>query len=136
MPPRHLSFKTDKKSLLSRIELFKDLDESELATLSDSVAQLSFNADDTIVKRGNGTSMYILVEGLLNVFAPVSADGSEIKVAQITPGLFFGEMSLLTGEERSATVTCQTDAEVYEVTKENRGVITKTARARRTSHAQ
>ena len=120
MPPRHLSFKTDKKSLLSRIELFKDLDESELATLSDSVAQLSFNADDTIVKRGgNGTSMYILVEGLLNVFAPVSADGSEIKVAQITPGLFFGEMSLLTGEERSATVTCQTDAEVYEVTKEN-----------------
>ena len=40
--------------------------------------------------------MYILVEGLLNVFAPVS-DGSEIKVAQITPGLFFGEMSLLTG---------------------------------------
>ena len=120
MPPRHLSFTTDKKSLLSRIELFKDLDEGELGTLSDAVNQLSFKADDTIVKRGgNGTSMYILVEGLLNVFAPVSSDGSEIKVAQITPGLFFGEMSLLTGEERSATVTCQTDAEVYEVTKDN-----------------
>jgi len=120
MPPRHLSFTTDKKSLLSRIELFKDLDENELSTLSDRVKQLSFKADDTIVKRGgNGTSMYILVEGLLSVFAPVSSDGSEIKVAQITPGLFFGEMSLLTGEERSATVTCQTDAEVYEVTKDN-----------------
>ena len=118
MPPRHLNFRTDKKSLLSRIELFKDLEEDELQVLSDSVEQLSFKSGESVVTRGgNGTSMYILVEGLLNVFAPVNGDDTEVKVAQIIPGQFFGEMSLLTGEGRSATVTPHTDVELYEITK-------------------
>ena len=120
MPPRHLNFRTDKKSLLSRIELFKDLEGDELGELSKSVEQQSYKAGNNVVQRGGqGTSMYILVEGLLNVFAPVNGDDTEIKVAQITPGQFFGEMSLLTGEHRSATVTPQTDVEVYEITKEH-----------------
>ena len=44
--------------------------------------------------------------------------GPEIKVGEIVPGQFFGEMSLLTGEKRSATVSAATDALVYEITKE------------------
>jgi CRP-like cAMP-binding protein len=62
--------------------------------------------------------MFILVEGLVYVFADVAGDGQEMKVAQIVPGQFFGEMSLLTGEARSATITAASDAVAYEIGKD------------------
>ena len=62
--------------------------------------------------------MFVLVEGLVAVYADVKGDGSEVRVAQIVPGQFFGEMSLLTGERRSATITAVTDAIAYELTKD------------------
>ena len=40
-----------------------------------------------------------------------------MKVAQVVPGQFFGEMSLLTGEPRSATVTAASSTVAYEITK-------------------
>jgi CRP-like cAMP-binding protein len=45
-------------------------------------------------------------------------DGRESKVATVGPGDFFGEMSLLTGIPRSATVITMTDAVIYEIDKE------------------
>jgi CRP-like cAMP-binding protein len=57
--------------------------------------------------------MYVVVEGLLHVFAPVN--GAEMKVAQIVPGQFFGEMSLLSGDPRSATVRAGTDTVAFEI---------------------
>jgi CRP-like cAMP-binding protein len=48
---------------------------------------------------------------------------SEKRVGTIQPGGFFGEMSLMTGEPRSATVVAATDAFVYEVTKEDMGAL-------------
>jgi len=44
-------------------------------------------------------------------------DGPEHKVAQVGPGDFFGEMSLLTGAPRSASVITLTDAVIYEIEK-------------------
>ena len=61
--------------------------------------------------------MYILVEGLLFVYADFDGTGKTTQVGRLTPGQFFGEMSLLTGEPRSATIEAATSAVVYEVTK-------------------
>ncbi len=61
--------------------------------------------------------MFILVEGLLDVY--IQNQGNAIKVAQLVPGQFFGEMSLLTGAIRSATIMASTDAVVYEITSAN-----------------
>ena len=71
--------------------------------------------------------MFVLVEGLVYVFADINGDDSEVKVAQIVPGQFFGEMSLLTGEARSATITAASDAVAYEITK---AAMTEILRAR------
>ena len=62
-------------------------------------------------------SMFVLVEGLLYVSMDVAGDGKLVKVGQVTPGQFFGEMSLLTGVPRSATITATTDAVIYEITQ-------------------
>jgi len=44
-------------------------------------------------------------------------DGTQIKVADLAPGTFFGEKSLLTGDPRSATIVCVADSIVCEITK-------------------
>lgn len=117
MPPRQLDTRSDKTSLLRRVDLFSELDDAEIHLLSERVKELTFDEQTDIVSAGaEGESMYLLVEGLLHVYAPTD-DGADLLVAQLEPGHFFGEMSLLTGEPRSATVRAGTACVVYEVTK-------------------
>lgn len=120
MPPRQLDTHADKSEIVGRVDLFSALDGDDLAFLSDQLHEMKFLADGAVVRAGDdGDSMYILVEGLLHVFAPSDDGGPDVLVAQLEPGSFFGEMSLLTGEPRSATVRAATDCVTYEITKEH-----------------
>ena len=62
--------------------------------------------------------MFLLVEGLLSVSIPKPDSGEEVQVARLIPGTYFGEMSLLTGDARTATVCAATDCDVIELTAE------------------
>ena len=59
--------------------------------------------------------MFVMLRGAANVF--VSKNGSKIQVAKLGAGDCFGEMSLLTGEPRSATVRADGDCYVMEIGK-------------------
>ena len=61
--------------------------------------------------------MFILMRGEANVC--VGSNGEVARVASLRPGECFGEMSLLTGARRSATVVAQTDCDVVEIEKAN-----------------
>jgi CRP-like cAMP-binding protein len=75
--------------------------------------------DDVIIKQNDsGDSMFIVIEGLLQVYVDLN-NGEHIPVGEITPGAYFGEMSLLTGEARSATVTAETDVILFEVKQDH-----------------
>ena len=63
-------------------------------------------------------AMFILIEGLLDV-SMVTENDENINIGRLTPGEYFGEMSLLTGEARTATVTAITDSVAYEIKKEH-----------------
>lgn len=120
MPQRHFDATSpaDRRALLSRVELLEALSAEELDRLTSRIETRRFLEGETLIRRGDaGESMFVLVEGLVYVFA--ENDGTEVKVAQIVPGQFFGEMSLLTGEARSATVTAASDTIAYEITKEH-----------------
>ncbi len=123
MPQRQLQTKSveGRAELLSRIELFEELTSAELNILATEMHERNYNKRAEIIKYNrSGDSMFILLEGVLDVFTILEDKGdSEIKVARIVPGDFFGEMSLLTGEKRSATIRAITNAVVYEITKEN-----------------
>jgi CRP-like cAMP-binding protein len=67
----------------------------------------------------HGHSMFVLWEGLLEVRIAVKEGQAERRVARLQAGMFFGEMSVLTGEARSALVVAVTDALVFEISKDH-----------------
>ncbi|MEE2961875.1 MAG: cyclic nucleotide-binding domain-containing protein [Myxococcota bacterium] len=118
MPNRQLDIEIDRIQLLRRVDLAKHLTEDELATLSQNMKRHDLDKGSVIVNEGEqGDSMYLLVEGLLSVYRAVGeGDGYHTtRVGKLGPGQYFGEMSLLTGEPRSATVQCITSSVVYEI---------------------
>lgn len=122
MPSRHLDSATgdDCVPLLRKIELFKPLDKAELTLLGTNIARKHFTKRDIVIKSGDeGDSMFIVVEGLLEVFVDVFGDGDELRVGVVKPGQFLGEKSLLTGAPRSATAKAATDVVVYEITRDH-----------------
>ena len=72
---------------------------------------------DVVTRQGNVAHwLYILVEGTAEV--RVSADGTSRSLATLHPGDCFGEMGLMTGDPRSATVVALTDATCYRLDKD------------------
>ena len=63
--------------------------------------------------------MFIVAEGLVYVYVERADSGDAVQVNQLIPGEFFGEISLLTGELRTATVKAAVDSLVYEITKDD-----------------
>ena len=105
-----IEMKENVAGVLSNIELFGKLNEKELELLAGKLEIKEFAEGEKIISQGEeGASMFVLVEGLLR--ATILADnGSEIEVGQLSPGDFFGEMTLFTGEKRTATIICECDS--------------------------
>jgi small-conductance mechanosensitive channel/CRP-like cAMP-binding protein len=125
-PVRELDSKNEqhRSELLSRVELFKGLDAEELLRLGQGTTVKVVHAGGTVVRQGEpGSSLFVLVEGLLDVIVTAEGKQEPVKVGQMGPGAFFGEMSLLTGEQRSATVTAVCETVIYEVTKDQIGAL-------------
>jgi len=88
-----------------------------------SIAKLGearkYNIDETIVYAGDsGHEMFIILKGKVGILIN-SIDGFPIKVAELGPGDFFGEMSLLEGMPRSATVEALEDCIVLVINENN-----------------
>ncbi|QNN24297.1 mechanosensitive ion channel [Planctomycetales bacterium ZRK34] len=117
MPPREIDRRKDRAALLARIELFSDLSSDEISRIAAGLAERKFTAGQLIVSEGDpGTTLYVVVDGLLEV--RVEDHGQSRKVARLEPGHFFGEMSLLTGEPRSATIVSVTGSTLYELDRD------------------
>jgi small-conductance mechanosensitive channel/CRP-like cAMP-binding protein len=122
MPVRQLDSASegDRVELLKGIEIFSHLARRELEGLARKMVRRKFEVGSHAVVAGErGDSMLVLIEGLMEVFVPDSAAGKGGVVGQVAPGEVVGEMSLLTGEPRSATVTAVTEAVAYEITKDH-----------------
>jgi len=102
--------------MLRQQPLFKSLTDAQLDALFPRGQAVHFGRDEKLIHQGDdGESMFILVQGKAHV--TVDRDGNHTHVAALGPGDCFGEMSLLTGEKRSATVVAVSDCEVVEIGK-------------------
>ena len=105
-------------ALLRRVALFRGFPPADRAALEERMRERQLRRGDTVVREGEpGASLFILAEGALDV--TVAPDGAASGLDRMVPGDVFGEMSLLTGQPRSATITAVTDAVVFEVARED-----------------
>ncbi len=102
---------------LRRQPFLQLLSPSQLGRLLADARLLRFGRGEHIINQGDeGRSMFILVHGQAEVYLQVG--GVEKHVATLRDGDYCGEMSLLTGEVRTATVQARTDCEMWEIGKE------------------
>ena len=114
MPARHLDRRTDRESLLARTDLFESLEAAEIQSLGSALRQRRVDAGTDVVRQGEeGNSLFVVVDGLFEVRQ--ESNGLCRAVARLEPGQCFGEMSLLSGEPRSATVTALTEGTLFEL---------------------
>jgi CRP-like cAMP-binding protein len=104
----------DRIKVLKRIEIFAPLDDNDRSVLAQGLRNENFAGGEAIIRQGQpGDSLYVSKEG--EVAIRVSVDGAEREVAKLKTGDFFGEMSLMTGEPRRATVAAIGDVTCYVV---------------------
>jgi len=102
---------------LSKIEIFHPLSKEELASVASNLREQIFASGEVLVRQGEeGDTFYILRDGKVAVSVN-DAEGRATVVAHLGKGAFFGEMSLLTGETRTATITAETDTTVLALSK-------------------
>ncbi len=91
------------KEFLRRLPLFSDLAEADLSRLCRMATRQHYAAGETVMEEGTpADGLHIIVEGRLEVLTRES--GADVVLALREPGEFLGEMSLLEGAPRSATV--------------------------------
>ena len=89
-----------------------------LRAMTDNFHLKKFNPEEVLFNQGDaGESLFVLVEGLLEVSSQV--EGEKRHLSFLRPGSFLGEMALLTGEKRSADVISCTESLVGELTKDS-----------------
>src|SRR5467141_2041035 len=103
-------------SILRGERLFDCLSEDQLNQMVNQARLRLFGRGEPVIEEGAaGDSMFVMLRGAAKVF--VSKNGSKIQVATLGAGDCFGEMSVLTGEPRSATVRADGDCYVMEIGK-------------------
>src|SRR6516165_4073288 len=92
--------KNAKIELLKGVPLFSECSKSELAEIAQVADEISFPAGRTLIEEGRpGREFFVIAEGTVEV----RSDGQKLTMRGDSNS--FGEMSLLTGKPRNATVT-------------------------------
>ena len=102
----------DLTTLLSKVELFSELDQDDLKRVA-ALAQLRSLARDTVIFHSGDTAdaVFIIASGKVKIVV-TSTDGKDFILTTLGAGQVFGEMALLESAPRSATVVTATPAEV------------------------
>ena len=94
----------EKIELLQSVSIFWDLNENDLGHIADKMVAKHFeNGNYIFLEDSEGEQCFFVLEGSVKV-TRLSKDGREVILAMLNEGDFFGEMSLLDGESRSANV--------------------------------
>jgi CRP-like cAMP-binding protein len=109
----------DLKAFLVSTPFFGGLSDASLDLLVSMMVERRFDVGSTVVAEGEpGRSMYIVHGGELAV-SKLGKSGRAIRMAGLGPGDFFGEMTLIEMQNRSATVVAESPTVLYELTAEN-----------------
>jgi len=107
----------ERLTALASVDLFRGLPETMRKELAHQLTYAPYGAGEAVTREGDrDDGLYMLVRGEATVRIGTGREARE--VATLRAGQFFGEMSLMTGEARTATVVAKTDLITYRVTKD------------------
>ena len=102
------------EQLRDKSEFLKDAPDSVIRRFGEAARTVSVNAGETVIRKGErGTSMYIVVDGLLCVH-----DDNRV-VKHLSKGDVFGKMAALTGEPQTRSITAEVDTTLVEIPQES-----------------
>ena len=97
--------------VLKKVPLFAGLEKRELEQIAATMRERRFSEGDTVTEEGAGGAGFFIVEsGQADIQVEGEARGT------IGPGDYFGEIALLTGSDRTATITAKSDMLCYGMT--------------------
>ena len=107
--------------------LFRDFSVDEMVAVIQGLKLLTFDRGQAILREGQpGGSLYTLTSGRVRAFQKDPATGKQNQLGDLKEGAFFGEMSILTGHPRMASVVALTRCELLELDRSTLDGITKT----------
>jgi small-conductance mechanosensitive channel/CRP-like cAMP-binding protein len=106
----------ERRRAIAAVDLFATLDEPIQAALARELVEAPFTRGEAITREGDDSdSLYVIVSGRAVVQVGDGDDARE--VARLGPGDFFGEMGLMTGERRSASVVAEGELRCFRIDK-------------------
>lgn len=106
-------------SMLQGIKLFQVFTDQELLYLLQIGNSAAFEAYTNIIIEGElSWGLYVILDGTVGIFKTNKLSGNSYDVGQLKSGSFFGEMSLIDENPRSASVRATTDCYLFYITKE------------------
>lgn len=108
--------KVEKIELLSRLPLFESCTKRELGDIASLVVQASRPAGSVLTREGqDGGVMFVIAEGTAEVVSNLSGSGRRKVLGRLWPGDVVGELSLIDGQARSASVVATSDVVLLEL---------------------
>jgi len=105
---------TERAEALAKVDIFHALSKNEIFAIAMLAEEVTFPPNAVIATEGlAGTSFYVILHGI----AKVTVAGR--KRNTLMPGKYFGEMSMIDGEPRSATVTAESELQVLVISSYN-----------------
>ena len=106
-----------RRDFLSRVEMFAELRGRDLKALAKSCTESSYSDDDVLCRQGErGVAAFLIVSGRVRV-ENERKNGEVTTVAELGQGQFVGELSVIDGAERVATLRAMGDVEVLILTQ-------------------
>lgn len=110
-PEEQAALVEEMASIIEQSHLFKSLDEEGRRDVLESGYAMTFAEGDVLVRQGDrGDVMYLVMRGTVRVETATPA--GKVHLAELGRGACIGEVSVLSGGERTATVTATTDVDV------------------------
>jgi hypothetical protein len=106
--------------------LFRDFSVDEMVAVIQGLKLLTFERGGVILREGqSGGSLYTLTSGRVRAFKRDPGTGKQSQLGDLSEGAFFGEVSILTGQPRMASVVALTRCELLELDRPTLDEITK-----------
>jgi len=119
IPEDTLTVRGNLRVLLSGLPIFEGLDEATLASIAAACGWLSLPGGATLFEAGEPPdAMYVLLSGCLGSFAPPHGTDRRRSLGRVTAGECVGEMGLVSGRPRMATVVALRDSEMLCLSRE------------------